>query len=136
MSLLKQIDDKGAVLEWSPYAERASMVALATKDSAGAGFDEYGGELEIHEMDFAATGTCTGAALGSVKATYVNYPFNMCNKCPFDAFARIRCLDLPGVTLARLHTSSSIRIRQTLTRSSPPLIFLSFPLFAITACTL
>jgi len=44
MSLLKQIDDKGAVLEWSPYAERASMVALATKDSAGAGFDEYGGD--------------------------------------------------------------------------------------------
>ncbi len=68
MSLLKQIDDRGAVLEWSPFADRANMVALATKDSAGAGFGEYGGELEIHELDFAATGTKTKPALGSVKA--------------------------------------------------------------------
>ena len=68
MSLLKQIEDRGAVLEWSPYAERANLVALATKDSAGAGFDEYGGELEIHALDFAATGTSTGPALGSVKS--------------------------------------------------------------------
>jgi hypothetical protein len=31
MSLLKQIDDKGAVLEWSPVAQHASLVALGTK---------------------------------------------------------------------------------------------------------
>ena len=31
MSLLKQIEDKGAVLEWSPVAQHANMVALGTK---------------------------------------------------------------------------------------------------------
>jgi hypothetical protein len=68
MSLLKQIDDRGAVLEWSPFADRPNLVALATKDSAGAGFDEYGGELEIHNLDFSSTGTKTNPALGSVKS--------------------------------------------------------------------
>ena len=71
MSLLKQIDDRSSVLEWSPYAERANMVALATSESAGAGFDEYGGELEIHQLDFAAKGSKTGAPVGSVKAAII-----------------------------------------------------------------
>jgi hypothetical protein len=31
MSLLKQIDDKGAVLEWSPVASQPHLVALGTK---------------------------------------------------------------------------------------------------------
>ena len=31
MSLLKQIDDKGAVVEWSPIASNANIVALGTK---------------------------------------------------------------------------------------------------------
>ena len=31
MSLLKQIEDKGAVLEWSPVAQHANLVALGTK---------------------------------------------------------------------------------------------------------
>lgn len=31
MSLLKQIDDKGAVLEWSPVPSQANLVALGTK---------------------------------------------------------------------------------------------------------
>lgn len=31
MSLLKQINDKGAVVEWSPIASNANMVALGTK---------------------------------------------------------------------------------------------------------
>ena len=33
MSLLKQIDDKGAVLEWSPMIEYPNLVALGTKVS-------------------------------------------------------------------------------------------------------
>lgn len=33
MSLLKQIDDKGAVLEWSPIAKCPNLVALGTKVS-------------------------------------------------------------------------------------------------------
>ncbi len=31
MSLLKQIEDKGAVLEWSPVQQYANLVALGTK---------------------------------------------------------------------------------------------------------
>jgi hypothetical protein len=31
MSLLKQIDDKGAVLEWSPVASQPNLVALGTQ---------------------------------------------------------------------------------------------------------
>lgn len=31
MSLLKQIDDKGAVLEWSPISQNPNLVALGTK---------------------------------------------------------------------------------------------------------
>ena len=31
MSLLKQIEDKGAVLEWSPISSNANLVALGTK---------------------------------------------------------------------------------------------------------
>ena len=31
MSLVKQIDDKGAVLEWSPIATNSNMVVLGTK---------------------------------------------------------------------------------------------------------
>jgi hypothetical protein len=54
MSLLKQIDDRGVVLEWSPFASKPNYVALATKDSVGAGFDEYGGDLEVHELDFSS----------------------------------------------------------------------------------
>ena len=123
MSLLKQIDDRGAVLEWSPYAERASMVALATKDSAGAGFDEYGGELEIHEMDFAATGTSTGAALGSVKATYVICTYDMCKRYSWDMLTRMRALGLPSVILVGPHPFFNSNSANTLTRSSSPSFF-------------
>lgn len=31
MSLLKLIEDKGAVLEWSPVSQYANLVALGTK---------------------------------------------------------------------------------------------------------
>ena len=34
MSLLKQIDDKGAVLEWSPVRGKPNLVALGTKVSS------------------------------------------------------------------------------------------------------
>lgn len=54
MSLLKQIDDKGAVLSWSPLSSIPNLVALGTKDSAGIGFDDHGGELELHMLDFSS----------------------------------------------------------------------------------
>ena len=65
MSLLKRIDNKGCVLEWSPIASQPNLVALGTKDSAGAGFDDYGGDLEIHQLDFSNKNSST--ILGSVK---------------------------------------------------------------------
>ena len=33
MSLLKTINDKGAVLEWSPISSKPNVVAIATKVS-------------------------------------------------------------------------------------------------------
>ena len=51
--ILAEIKDRGAVLEWSPFTSRPSLVAIGTKDSAGAGFDEYGGELELYDLDFS-----------------------------------------------------------------------------------
>ncbi|KAJ1425674.1 hypothetical protein B484DRAFT_451002 [Ochromonadaceae sp. CCMP2298] len=68
MSLLKQIEDKGAVLEWSPVAEYANLVALGTKDSAGAGFDDHGGELELHSLDFADARKSDSTLLGKARA--------------------------------------------------------------------
>jgi len=53
MSLVKDIEDKGATLAWAPVSAAGSMVAIGTKDGGGAGFDDYGGELELHKFDFA-----------------------------------------------------------------------------------
>lgn len=68
MSILGEIKDRGAVLEWSPFKERSSLVAVGTKDSAGAGFDEYGGEMELFDMDFKAPSSTPTTPIGSVKA--------------------------------------------------------------------
>jgi hypothetical protein len=67
MSLLKQIDDKGAVIEWSPISSNPNMVALGTKDSAGSGFDDYGGDLEIHKLNFQDKGT-SSTIIGTAKS--------------------------------------------------------------------
>jgi protein transport protein SEC31 len=68
MSLLSEIQDRGAVLEWSPFPERPSLVAVGTKDSAGAGFDEYGGEMELFDLDFTKPSSTPTAPIASVKA--------------------------------------------------------------------
>ncbi len=68
MSLLKQINDKGAVLAWSRLAAHPNLVALGTKDSAGAGFDDYGGELELHKVDFGDSKSSTSVLLGKARA--------------------------------------------------------------------
>ena len=67
MSLLHQLEDRGAVLEWSPKKSHPNMVAIGTKDSAGSGFDDYGGELELHNLD-VAVGAKGIVAVGKVKA--------------------------------------------------------------------
>eukprot|EP01038_Epipyxis_sp_PR26KG_P012063 gene12063-16144_t len=68
MSLLKQIEDKGAVLEWSPLAAYPNLVALGTKDSTGSGFDDHGGELELHCLDFSDFKSSSTTILGKIRA--------------------------------------------------------------------
>jgi len=68
MSLLKSLPDRGAVLEWSPCPAKGSWIAVGTKDSAGAGFDDYGGELELHSSDLSNAASTDTVLLGSVKA--------------------------------------------------------------------
>ena len=58
MSLLKEIPDKGATSAWCPLSSHRNLIALGTKEGAGGGgFDNYGGELSIHGLDWAA-GVC------------------------------------------------------------------------------
>tara|TARA_A100001035_G_C27691407_1_gene458008 strand:- start:386 stop:604 length:219 start_codon:yes stop_codon:yes gene_type:complete len=66
--MLAEIKDRGAVLEWSPFRSRPSLVAIGTKDSAGAGFDEYGGELELFDLDFSQPASTPTAPIASAKA--------------------------------------------------------------------
>lgn len=68
MSLLKQIDDKGVVLEWSPISSQSNLVAVGTKDSSGIGFGEYGGELELHQLDLKNHRSKSSVLLGKTKS--------------------------------------------------------------------
>jgi hypothetical protein len=40
---------------------------LYPKDSAGGGFEDYGGELELHELDFSSNSS-SSKLLGKAKA--------------------------------------------------------------------
>ncbi len=66
MSLLKQVEDKNANLAWSPLPDQGNLVALGTRDGGGGGFDDYGGELEIHKLDFGVGDTRT-TVMGTVR---------------------------------------------------------------------
>ncbi|GAB5032925.1 secretory protein sec31 [Nannochloropsis oceanica] len=66
MSLLKQVEDKNANLAWSPVPDQGNLVALGTRDGGGGGFDDYGGELEIHKLDFGIGDTRT-KVMGTVR---------------------------------------------------------------------
>lgn len=70
MTSLKQIRDKGAILAWCPLHAHSSIVALGTKDSAGGGFEDYGGDLELHRLDFWDTKSSESTLLGKSKARY------------------------------------------------------------------
>ena len=52
--LLKQIDDKGAVIAWSPLRHRPTLLGVATKEGGGGGFDDYGGDLSIYNVALAS----------------------------------------------------------------------------------
>ena len=67
--MLKCIDDKGAVIEWSPISSVPNLVAVGTKDSTGSGFDDYGGELELHQLDFTDTSSSSTNMIGYTRAT-------------------------------------------------------------------
>ncbi|CAM9639517.1 unnamed protein product [Scytosiphon promiscuus] len=78
MSFLKELTDKGATIAWSNVAAHPSLIALGTKDSGGgSGFEDHGGELELHKLDFsqeadaagASGGAGAGTLLGKVKTT-------------------------------------------------------------------
>jgi hypothetical protein len=45
--LVRELKDKGATIAWSPVAGEPSLLALASKEGGGAGFDDYGGELQV-----------------------------------------------------------------------------------------
>eukprot|EP00612_Vaucheria_litorea_P006457 CAMPEP_0171481444 /NCGR_PEP_ID=MMETSP0946-20130122/6749_1 /TAXON_ID=109269 /ORGANISM="Vaucheria litorea, Strain CCMP2940" /LENGTH=1148 /DNA_ID=CAMNT_0012013017 /DNA_START=6 /DNA_END=3452 /DNA_ORIENTATION=+ len=65
MSLIKEFPDKGATVAWSTVASQRDLIALGTKDGGSAGFDDFGGELELHKIDFVDENSPT--LLGSVK---------------------------------------------------------------------
>eukprot|EP00904_Undaria_pinnatifida_P012810 jgi/Undpi1/865/HiC_scaffold_10.g04329.m1 len=83
MSFLKELTDKGATIAWSNVAAHPGLIALGTKDSGGgSGFDDYGGELELHKLDFSRDtdgggggggsgggGSAAGTLLGKVKTS-------------------------------------------------------------------
>ena len=58
MPLLKSLDDKGATVAWSPIGgNAASLFATGTKEGAGGGFDDYGGDLDIYDLQLQAAGS-------------------------------------------------------------------------------
>ena len=53
MTLITQIEERGAVVAWCPLSSHADIVALGLKDSGGGGFDtsSYGSELELYNLN-------------------------------------------------------------------------------------
>ena len=71
MSVVKEIEDVGATLAWCPSGRpEKPLLAVGTKEGSGGGFDDYGGELSLHEFD--VTDASQGSkVLASVKTKYV-----------------------------------------------------------------
>ena len=68
MSLLKQVEDKGVTVAWSPLNEARTLLAAGSKEGAGGGFDDYGGELQVFDADFSTPGAGM-VPLGGAKTT-------------------------------------------------------------------
>jgi len=66
MTIITQLEDRGAVIAWSPLLNNGDIVAIGVKDSGGIGFDDYGGELEIYDLSITS-GNNGPKLLGSVK---------------------------------------------------------------------
>ena len=63
---MKEIEDKGATVAWSRSKLHPSILAVGTKEGGGSGFDNHGGELELHGLDFANSSR-SSSLLGSLK---------------------------------------------------------------------
>jgi len=110
MSLLKEIEDRGAVVEWSPSSTR---LAVGTKDSAGAGFDDYGGELELYAADVANAETMAMAPQGKVKARCVCLRRSP-NSSPFvPPCPPLRHFSFPPYSLLTTHSTTNNTKRNT-----------------------
>jgi hypothetical protein len=69
--LLRELRDKGATIAWSPSAREPSTLAIGTKEGAGMGFDNYGGELQVRRAsnaDTRASRSCQLSLRGSAAA--------------------------------------------------------------------
>lgn len=54
MSMIKRVQDLGVTMAWCPSKEHKSLIAAASKEGAGGGFDDVGGCLEIYELDLSS----------------------------------------------------------------------------------
>ena len=68
MPLAKSISDRGSCVCWSPFKERRELLALGTKEGIGAnGFDDYGGRLEIYDLEFSGGANAAPRLLVSIE---------------------------------------------------------------------
>ena len=64
--LLKEVRDVGATIAWSPCEHLPKAFAAGTKEGGGGGFEDYGGELMIHQFDTGEAGVAT-RVVGRIK---------------------------------------------------------------------
>ncbi|KAL7553035.1 hypothetical protein ACHAWF_017169 [Thalassiosira exigua] len=69
MTKIAELQDKGAVVAWSPLREHADVIACGSKEKGGMGFDDYGGSLELYDWNITQGGDSMPEPmlLGSVK---------------------------------------------------------------------
>ena len=76
--LLKSIPDKGAVVAWQPPRKKvlggavSPLLAVATREGGGGGFDSYGGSLSLHAVDISSAGLDCPALTRCVMIHYLH----------------------------------------------------------------
>jgi hypothetical protein len=65
---------------FSPLSSSPNLLALGAKDSGASGFDDYGGELEILNLDFKEPGLECPAA-GKVRSSDINCGYFVSSCC-------------------------------------------------------
>lgn len=70
MTKVTHIDNRCSAVSWSPIGSCTDLIALGSKDSGGAGFDDYGGELELFNLRITSPEMNSKPAIvGCVKTT-------------------------------------------------------------------